>query len=183
LVARVHHQKDHRNFVTAAGIVHRRRPDIHFMLCGDDVSWQNHALVEWIDEAGIRDQCRLLGPRDDIARLLAALDVASSSSCTGEAFPMAVGEAMACGVPCVVTDVGDSAYLVGDTGLVVSPRDSAALANAWLKLLELSSENRRELGLAARTRVQSEFNVTTIAARYEEVYHSVLDRQPSRFTS
>jgi glycosyltransferase involved in cell wall biosynthesis len=96
---------------------------------------------------------------------------------------VAVGEAMACGVSCVVTDVGDSAYLVGDTGLVVPPRDPAALANAWLKLLELSSENRRKLGLAARARVQSQFNVTTIAARYEEVYHSVVDRQPSPLAS
>ena len=183
LVARFHRQKDHHTFIIAAGIVRTRRPDTHFMLCGVDVSWQNSMLVRWIDDAAIRDQCRLLGPREDIARLLAALDVASSSSCTGEAFPMAVGEAMASGVPCVVTDVGDSPYLVGDTGLVVPPRDAAALANAWLQLLELSREQRRQRGLAARTRVESQFNVTTTATRYEQVYRAVVDREPSRFAS
>jgi glycosyltransferase involved in cell wall biosynthesis len=89
---------------------------------------------------GISEQIHLLGERSDIPRLSAALDIASSSSAYGEAFPMVIGEAMSCGVPCVVTDVGDSARIVDNTGYVVPPREPQALANAWQKMIELGSE-------------------------------------------
>lgn len=173
LIARFDPQKDHRNFVRAAKLLHRNRPDACFVLCGDGVNWENEQLARWIEEEGIRYRCSLLGRRDDIPRLTAALDIASLSSSFGEAFPNVIGEAMSCGVPCVVTDVGDSARIVGQTGLVVPPRDPAALAAAWLKILDLSRESRIELGMAARRRVATHFSLPTIVARYEQLFEEL----------
>ncbi|MCY7292478.1 MAG: glycosyltransferase, partial [Ferruginibacter sp.] len=80
-----------------------------------------------------------------------------SSSCDGEGFSNAIGEAMACGIPCVVTDVGDSAQIVGDIDLVVSPKNPQALATALQQLINLSATQRAELGLKARLRVKENF--------------------------
>lgn len=174
MMARFDPQKDHRNFVRAAKLLYHNGPDVYFVLCGDGVNWENEKLTGWIEEAGIRCRCHLLGRRDDIPRLTAALDIASLSSSFGEAFPNVICEAMSCGVPCVVTDVGDSARIVGQTGLVVPPRDPAALAAAWLKILDLSRDSRIELGMAARRRVTERYNLPNIVSRYENLFEEVV---------
>jgi len=174
LVGRFHPQKDHGNFIRAAALLHRVKPDVHFLLCGSDVTWDNSQLAQWIREAGIMDRCHLLGRRDDTPRLTAAFDIATSSSGHGEGFPMVLGEAMGCGVPCVVTDVGDSALIVGDTGRVVPPRDPSALASAWVELIDIGAEGREKLGIAARRRVKEQFNLPVIVERYEELYEQLV---------
>lgn len=173
LVARFHPQKDHYNFVQAAGLLHRAMPEVHFLLCGEGITWENPVLGEWIDDAGVESCCHLLGRREDMPRLTAALDVASSSS-FGEGFPNVVGEAMACGVPCVVTDVGDCAAIVGDTGIVVPPRDPTSLASAWHKLLSMGREEGRRSGERARLRVKSKYDLGQITRRYERLYKALL---------
>ena len=173
LVARFDRQKDHHNFIQAAARLVRHCPEVHFLLCGRDVTSENEKLRDWIRDAGIEHLCHLLGSRDDVPRLTAALDIATSSS-LGEGFCNAIGEAMACGVPCVVTDVGDSAWLVGDTGRVVPPMNPAALADAWRDLIG-DSGARRELGLAARRRVQDYFNLPVIVRQYERLYEEIAE--------
>jgi glycosyltransferase involved in cell wall biosynthesis len=173
LVGRFDPQKDHGTFIQAAALLHAELPEVHFLLCGSDVIWANKRLSGWIDQAGIRSCCHLLGRRDDIPRLQASLDIACSSSAYGEAFSLAIGEAMACGVPCVVTDVGDSALLVGDTGKVVPPRDLRALAAAWGGLIEMGREGRNRLGRAARQRIEEHFSLSAIVARYEAIYEEL----------
>ena len=173
LMARFDPQKDHLNFVRAAKLLHQDQPNVYFVLCGQDVTWENEKLTKWIEEAGIRNRFLLLGRRDDIPRLAAALDIATLSSSFGEAFPNVISEAMSCGVPCVVTDVGDSARIVGETGLVVPPRDPVALAAAWLKILDLSRESRTELGKAARRRVMEQYNLPNIVSRYEQLFEEL----------
>jgi glycosyltransferase involved in cell wall biosynthesis len=170
MAARFHPQKDHRNFVRAAGRLSKQIPNVHFLLCGRDINWQNSRLAKWIDEAGIRESCHLLGVRWDTARLFAAMDIVTTASFSGEAFPIVIGEAMACETPCVVTDVGDSALIVGSTGEVVAPGDPDALAQAWRKLIESGSETRRQLGIAARRRVQRHFALPVIVGRYQAIY-------------
>lgn len=169
LMARFDPQKDHRTFLQAAALLHRERPDVHFLLCGRNVTWENETLGRWIDEASVRSRCRLLGLRQDIPRLTAALDIATLSSAFGEAFPMVIGEAMGSAVPCVVTDVGDCAQIVGDTGLVVPPRHPEALAKAWRESVDLGSEQRARLGLDARQRMKDLFDINTITARYQDL--------------
>jgi len=174
LVARFDPQKNHRGFLQAAAILHTRLPGCHFLLCGADITWENPQLAQWIDASGIRDQCHLLGERSDVPRLMAALDVVSSAAAFGEAFPLVIGEAMACGVPCVVTDVGDSATIVGETGVVVPPSDPQALADGWGRLLlSMSAEERCQLGLAARRRVEERFGLERTVEQYLSLYETL----------
>ncbi|MCM2314057.1 MAG: glycosyltransferase [Thermoanaerobaculia bacterium] len=172
LVARFDPQKDHRSFVEAARRIHRVRADVHFLLCGSLVTRDNAVLARWVDEAGIAPVVHLLGRREDLPRLTAALDVAVSSS-IGEGFSNTIGEAMASGVPCVVTDVGDSAAIVGGSGAVVGPRDPEALADASLRLLDMAPGERARLGLAGRTSIEEHFSLGAIARTYEALWSEV----------
>jgi glycosyltransferase involved in cell wall biosynthesis len=173
LVARFDPLKDHFNFLRAAAMLHVRKPEVHYLLCGDRVDRGNAALVSAVDSLGLRKRCHLLGPRRDIARIQASLDLATSASIS-EAFPLALGEAMACGVPCVATDVGDSSAIIGETGRVVPPRTPGALAAAWEELLGMAPEERRRLARAARDRVQQRYDLTAIAGRYADLYEGLL---------
>jgi glycosyltransferase involved in cell wall biosynthesis len=106
------------------------------------------------------------------------MDIATTSSVSGEAFPVVVAEAMASRTPCVVTDVGDSALIVDKTGSVVAPGDPDALAEAWRKLIEAGPGVRRSLGMAARRRVQKHFALPTIVQRYQSIYAQLAARAP-----
>lgn len=169
MVARVDPMKDHPNFIRAAALLAGRLPEARFLLCGPHTTPQNADLARLLAEHGVDERFHLLGNRNDIPRVMNALDVCTLSS-LGEAFPLAIGEAMSCGIPCVVTDVGDSAYLVGDTGRVVPPRDPAALAGAWEALARLDPGARRELGLAARERIAQHFALPHVVEQYAELY-------------
>ncbi|MBN2428725.1 MAG: glycosyltransferase [Deltaproteobacteria bacterium] len=174
LVARFNPQKDHKNFVCAAALLKRCEPDSHFVLCGEGISWENAELCGWIKEFGLQSSFHLLGHRADIMDLNCALDVATSSSSCGEGFPNVLGEAMACEIPCVATDVGDSALIIGDTGKVVPAGDSVALAEAWRTILALIPEDRTNLGIAARKRIQDHFSLAAVAQKYEDLFLFVL---------
>lgn len=170
LVARFDPQKDHAAFVKAARHLHNAGFHAHFLLCGDGIDAQNSELTGWIKAAELTPCFHLLGRREDIPRLTAGLDIAASSSAYGEAFANVLGEAMACGVVCVATDVGDASMILGDTGRIVPPRDPEALAQGWREMLSLSPEARQQQGAQARCRVEAEFNLPLIVARYEQLY-------------
>jgi len=177
LIARYHPMKDHANFLRAAGQVVRDYPTIRFLLVGHGVSNDQPSIVKLITENQLAGRVMLLGGRQDIPRLTAALDIACSASAWGEGFSNAIAEAMACGVPCVVTDVGDSATIVADTGIPVPPRNPGALAQAINQLIEAGKDRRLELGMAARRRIEREFSLAEIARRYEELYRRLLAHQ------
>jgi len=174
MVARYHPMKDHSNFLRAAAILSRTFPQAHYVLVGHGVSWSNLELELQIKAAGLGGQVHLLGERDDIASITAGLDIAGLSSAGCEGFPNAVGEAMACGVPCVVTDVGDSASVVGDAAMIVAPRDSIALAAAWARLIEVGADERLRLGASARLRIVENFDLPRIASAYGDLYRTVV---------
>ena len=165
LVGRFDPLKDHRTFIEAAA----RVPGVVFVLAGDGITSDNIDLMTWIRDAGIERHTHLLGRRMDIERVTAAFDVAVLSSYS-EGFPNVVAEAMACGVPCVVTDVGDAAEIVADTGVVVPPRDAAALAAG---IIQLISEDRRQRGARARARIESEYSLDAMVARYDALHAEV----------
>ena len=136
----------------------------------------NPALRRAIKQAGVGTNTHLLGKREDISRLMAALDVLVSSSSFGEAFPNVLGEAMACCVPCVVTEVGDSMEIVGETGRVVAVGDMDGLAHNIVEILQLSYEERRAMGAKARERVRARYNIESVVRQYERFYESLLSK-------
>ncbi len=166
--------KDHANFLQAAALLVKNNRDIHFLLAGTEINQENQTLYQLIKELGLVNNVHLLGECSDMPRLTAALDIASSASAYGEAFPLILGEAMSCGVPCVVTDVGDSGWIVGNTGKVVPPRNPEALANAWQELIALGIEGRETFGRAARERIIECFALDSVVTQYEQLYKKVL---------
>lgn len=173
IVARFDPQKDHQTFFRAAAQLRADRPKVRFLLCGDGITWENEVIAEWIHELGLADNVRLLGHRDDVPRFIASLDLLSLSSYT-EAFPNVIAEAMACGIPCVTTDVGDARVIVGSCGVVVSPRDPSSLAAGWSALLNLPEGERNALKVRAQERIQANFSLHRTVAAYEELYDKVL---------
>ncbi len=174
LVARHHPQKNVEGFIEAAAAVARQRTDVHFLLAGSGVDARNGVLQAAIRSTPAADRLHLLGGRDDVPRLMAALDVLALSS-HGEAFPNVVGEAMACGVPCVVTDAGDAAEIVGDIGRIVPVGDMRGLARELLAVLNLPRPERQALGLRARERVRDEYDIERVVRQYEAFYVSLMD--------
>jgi glycosyltransferase involved in cell wall biosynthesis len=173
MIARVHPTKDHGNFLEAAARFLARHPDTVFVLVGEGASEDNPSLLATIEQLGLRAQVRLCGQRTDVPALNAAFDIATLSS-RGEAFPNAVAEAMACGTPCVATDVGDAALIIGDTGVVVSPRDADALTEGWTRLAALSAAEREALGRRARARIVEHFARRAIAHRFVGLYRELV---------
>ncbi|MBF2064063.1 MAG: glycosyltransferase [Calothrix sp. C42_A2020_038] len=174
LICRYHPMKDHANFLKAASILSHSYSNVHFVLAGEHVDYSNHNLSQLIQNLGISNKVSLLGERRDTCKIFSALDILSVSSAYGEAFPLVIGEAMSCSTPCVVTDVGDSGWIVGNTGLVVEPRNPLALSNAWQKLINLGLEGREVLGKAARDRIVNDFSLEKIVTQYEKLYLDVI---------
>lgn len=178
LIARVHPMKGHRVFLQAAGRVVASELNAHFICAGRGAESGNPDLREPIGELGLGGRVHLLGEEADVAGLMAGLDLLCSASISGEGFPNVVGEAMASGVPCVVTDVGDSASVVGDTGVVVPPGNAAALAEACTRLLRESTEMRARRCAAARAKTVEQFALSTSAQRYAELFREVTSISP-----
>ena len=179
MCARFDPQKDHENFLRAAGLLHIEHPDVHFILWGQGIDVNNARLMGWIGANDLGSNIHLMGFRNDFTRLMGALDVCGLSS-SSEAFPLVLGEAMACGVPCAVTNVGDAALIVGDTGKVVPSRDSKALANAWKNLLILSKPEHSSLGARARQHIVDHYSLEKMASSYSELYRDIIANKDLR---
>jgi len=170
LVARIDPAKDHACFLRAAQRVHAALPACRFVLAGGEVP----SLAPAVAAVGLGAVTHLLGPQQDVPRLNAAFDVACLSSAFGEGFPNVLGEAMCCGIPCVTTDVGDAALVVGATGRVVPPADPQALAAAALDLLTLDPVARQALGAQARARMVDEYSLSATLSQYTALYENLL---------
>jgi len=176
VAARFDPQKDHRTFVAAAGIVRTAVTGVRFVLCGNGITTDNRELARWCDDAGIAGAVHCLGARPDMERVFAATDLIVSSSVM-EGFSLTVGEAMACGVPAVATDVGDNRVLVGDAGRVVPKGNAAQLAAAMIDVLRLPDAERRRLGASGAQRVRRDFSLAGAIAQYEQLYVSAGERR------
>jgi len=165
--------KDHANFVGAAGRLAGQHPRLRFLMVGKGLDAGNEELLRWIAATGHADRFVLLGERADVAVCLSAMDIFCLSSRT-EAFPNVVGEAMAMGLPCVATDVGDVAVLMADTGVIVPRADPEALARGVAGLVERGPQYCAGMGKRARERIHAVFTMSRVRERFERIYDNVI---------
>jgi glycosyltransferase involved in cell wall biosynthesis len=169
LAARYHPNKGHAALIGAFGrLVATGRP-AHLVLMGDGLDKSNDTLAELIREAGIGPHVTLAGERHDVPELLPGFDIACLPSLV-EGWPNFLGEAMASGVPCVATDVGDVRAILGDLGFIVEAGDVDGLAAAMARMLDKTAEERRAIGLASRRRIEADFSVAAMVRSYESLY-------------
>ncbi len=182
MAARYHPMKDHANFLAAAAAARQAaaRPDVVFVLLGAAIDSANRDLARAIEARGLAPRFRLLGERADKNAVYPALDIATLTSAYGEGFPNVLAEAMACGVPCVATGNGDAAEILGDTGIIVAPRDPQALAAGRQRLIALGPEDPRALGITARARIVENYELDRVVSRFEALYNEIATPEPAR---
>jgi glycosyltransferase involved in cell wall biosynthesis len=161
LVARLDPAKDHAAFLRAAALLAQKHSNVRFVCVGEGPALYEERLRALSASLGLRGRVIWAGPRDDMPAVHNALDIATSSS-SHEGLSNAIGEAMACSVPCVVTDVGDSARIVENTGVVVPPQEPQALADGWEWLLK---QDIPKMGMQARARIVENFGVEELVER------------------
>jgi glycosyltransferase involved in cell wall biosynthesis len=174
MIARNHPMKDPGNLLRAVTLLQARSGvTLHVVIAGDGLDQMHPELGALVGALGLGSRVSLLGERNDVPALLAGVDIVALPSAWGEGFPNILGEAMASGVPCVATDVGDCTWVVGPHGLVVPPRQSEALADALARLIDLGPDARRQLGLAARARIIQHFSIQEVARQYVALHLEV----------
>ena len=174
-VGRFDPQKDQKNLLEALMILIKKGVSFQCILVGTGLDQSNKKIVELINKFDLSDYVKLLGQRNDIPNIMNTLDLHILSSAYGEAFPNVINEAMACGTPCVVTDVGDSANIVGDTGWVAPPSDPEALANVIeIALQDLTKGTSRDKrSISARDRIEKNFSIKRMVNSYSEIWNSI----------
>ena len=173
LVARLDPMKGHPVFLAAAARLAEAHRAARFVCVGDGPAAYRDELKTLAHALGLDDRLIWAGASSDMVAVYNALDISTSSSGFGEGFSNTIGEAMACEVPCVVTDVGDSAWIVEERRCVVAAGDSEALCSAWLELLS-DPERCAALGRAARLRIEKHFSVRQLTERTEQLLLTLL---------
>jgi glycosyltransferase involved in cell wall biosynthesis len=176
LIGRYDPLKGHSIFLEAAECLAGKNQAVHFVLAGEGVTVDNPQLASYIGVDSLKGRVFMLGRRSDIPRLTAAFDIAVCSS-IAEAFPNIIGEAMACGVPCVSTDVGDVPQIMGDCGILISSEDRQALVVGWEQLVALGADGRRRMGEAARQRVMQRYSLDIVVRMYEDLYAEMAQKR------
>lgn len=169
LVARFDPMKDHHTFFNAAQRLIQSMPLVKFLLVGNGLVRLNADLWEMIRKNGLENSVLLLGEQRNLQDIYPCFDILTLTS-TGEGFPNVLGEAMACEVPCVATDAGDAGHIIKDTGITTPLRDAEALARAWKHLLSMPPAARKELGAAARRRIENHFSLSRVREQYVSYY-------------
>jgi len=173
IVGRLDPMKGHPIFLEACAKLSSIEPNLRFVCVGEGRRDYRMHLIGLADELGLLDKVLWVGPYEDMPAVYSAFQLCCSSSIFGEGFPNVVAEAMACGVPCVVTDVGDSARVVGDRGLVVPPGDATALSKGILQMLKRVKSGSMD-ALAVRERIQNRFSVEQMVQRTESLLREVI---------
>jgi glycosyltransferase involved in cell wall biosynthesis len=175
MVARLDPQKDFRTFLDAAVIVRRAYPNARFILCGSGFDGDNAQITKELSRRHLEGHVTLLGFRSDVQRVMAALDVLVLSSRYGEALPLVVMEAMACGLPVVASDLGDIQRITGGWGKTVSPGSAQEFAEAMIAYARLSEEERSRLALNARERIAEMFSLGSAVHQHETLYRRLAE--------
>ncbi len=174
LIARYHPLKDHRTFLDAIAIASRKIPKLRAVCIGRGVNSGGGHVQSLVKELRLESMCTLLDERSDLELIYPGVDIVCSTS-VYEGFPNTLGEAMASGVPCIATDVGEAAQIVGGVGYIVPPKRPQDVAAAIMAFSRLDSGARAEISRRARARVGERYSMPAIAGRYKEMYQRVIE--------
>lgn len=173
MVGRFDPQKDHYSLIKSVALLKEKASSLKLVLVGKDLDASNIELNVDIKKYDLNESICLLGQRTDISAIMNGLDIHVLSSSFGEGFPNVLAEAMACGTPCVTTDLGDAAAIVGDTGWVVPPNNSQALAKAMFEAI-VEKENQPAIWqarrIASRARITDNFSLEKMCNSYVSVW-------------
>jgi glycosyltransferase involved in cell wall biosynthesis len=173
-VARYDPQKDHLNLLNALALIRLKKINFFCVLIGSNLDKNNTKIIAEIKRLKLNNHVKLLGQIKNITEVMNGLDIHVLSSSYGEGFPNVVAESMACGTPCIVTDVGDSSYIVGKTGWVVPPNNSQKLARAIKKSLdEIRYIKWNKRCIKAQLRIKNKFNIGKMIELYNSVWARV----------
>lgn len=170
LIARYDPMKDHASFINAAGLLAQQTTNVYFVLAGKDINSENEELQRLIERNHLEGRILLLDQVTNVHELLPAVDYLTQTSIFGEGFPNVVAEAMACGVECFVTDVGESLDIIGNSGYVVPKQDAYALAELWSAALNLDELTKAQRKLYARQRIHDRYSMSKILELYQNCY-------------
>ena len=170
-LARFHRDKDYPNLIQAIDTVCALHDNVYFLFCGQDCDDNNLQLNSMLTTLTYRNRVILLGKTAHAASYLNQLNIFILSSQT-ESFPNCLGEAMACGLACIATDVGEASTLLGDAGLIVPPNDPTQLATACLTMLNKSEQERTQNGVAARQRIEKHYSIAQHKQQIQALYES-----------
>lgn len=172
MVSRFHPFKDHKNLITSLGLLKKQGYKFNCLLVGTDMNPCNKELVEWIEVNNVVAEVTLANNRDDIPMVMNALDIHLLSS-SSEAFPNVLSEAMACGTPCLTTDVGDAAQIVGNTGWIVPVKDSIQFSTSLAQAIEEMQENPGcwvDRTVRARRHIVNNFGLDAMVHKYNKAW-------------
>jgi len=173
LIGRLDPMKDHATFLRAVKIFNQEGCSVRFVCIGDGKGPCKSEIHSLCRTLGLNGSLIWAGEMEDMPSVYNAIDIVTSSS-IGEGFPNVIGEAMACGVHCVVTDVGDSAIIVGETGVIVNPEDPQALADGWTSMLKRLNDKSYLIKKMARARIVSHYNSELFIKRTSKMFLSLL---------
>lgn len=184
MVAHYHPMKNYTLFLEAANFLGKHQQRVHFVLAGQQVDRSNREFNTFLARhPHLQGRLHLLGQREDIPAILNALDVFTLTSSHGEGFPNTIGEAMACGIPCIATDIGDTPRIIGNTGQTLTAATPSQLAFAWLEWIRAGKTWRQEQGQRAAQRIRRHYDIRDITTQYQELYKEILqERQYSEET-
>ena len=171
LVGRYNFEKDHFNLLNALYLLKNLKIDFFCILVGKGIHYKNNDVVSIIKKLRLKNHIKLMGPQKNIPSFMSELDLHILSS-NSESFPNVVAEAMACGTPCVVTDVGDAAYIVCKTGWVVPPKNPLRLAKITAKALsEIGTKKWKKRCIQARHRINKNFDINRMVKSYNNAWN------------
>lgn len=168
-IGRFNAYKDHKNFIDAAALILREHPNVYFLIAGKDLTTDNSTLNGWIANTQKSNNFLLIGEQKDVRHCYAAMDVFCLHSCS-EGFPNVLGEAMSTKLPCITTDVGDTAYMLGEHGLIAPPQNPKELAEAIKKYIFMSETERQRIGSEASQRIKEKFSIEVMVKEYMQLY-------------
>ena len=171
IIGRIRPIKDHPTLIKAASLLSTKINNLIVLVVGEGSVEYIDDLYTLVDKLCLADRVIWLDSRRDIVAIYSALDVLVSSS-IGEGFSNVIGEAMSCGIPCVVTDVGDSAMIVGDPTRVVNPRDPEMMASAIYKVLQINKEEGAIHSI--RNRITDKFSIRKLVNQTEKALEDVI---------